>query len=320
MAHGGGDLPRKLERRNAILAPSWLLIATEQDAIWWPHSEPPPSAERLIAVGLPRVTFIADPQPLARTHQLVFWAEDAWAQRIHAEWGFTWEGCDPEIVKQANSRRFQTELEQEFGVAPEGLRLVANLQELTGAIGSLGDEAGWILKSEFGGAGRESRRGQGPLTSDIARWAAKRFARQLAIVVEPRLDGIAEAGVQFQIDRLGDVEYLGITECIARPNGVFVASRLLTTDEEAIWRDAVMIGECFARRIAETGYHGPLGIDAMRFRDKNGIEHLRPIQDINARYTMGRLALGLRARPRLMGQFNEKFAPGDAWWRMEDRE
>ena len=319
LAHGGGDLPRKLERRNAILAPSWLLIAKEQDAIWWPFREAPPSSERLTAAGLPCVAFIADPRPLATSYQLVFWAEDAWARRISTEWGFSWEGCDPAIIKVANSRRLQTELEQEFGVAPEGLRLVTNLQELTDAIGSLNDETGWILKAEFGGAGRESRRGQGTLSSEVVRWAAKRFMRQLAIVVEPRLDGIAEAGVQFQIDRAGDVEYLGITECIARPNGAFTASRLLTADEEAIWLDAVTIGGRLARRLAEAGYHGPLGIDAMRFRDKNGVEHLRPIQDINARYTMGRLALGLTSRPRLMGQRNGIFAPGDGWWRIEDR-
>ncbi|MCA9082192.1 MAG: hypothetical protein KDA58_16640, partial [Planctomycetaceae bacterium] len=33
------------------------------------------------------------------------------------------------------------------------------------------------------------------------------------------------------------------------------------------------------------------GIDAMRYRDRSGDLRIRPLQDINARYTMGRIAL-----------------------------
>ncbi|MBI5760512.1 MAG: hypothetical protein HZA46_18510 [Planctomycetales bacterium] len=49
-----------------------------------------------------------------------------------------------------------------------------------------------------------------------------------------------------------------------------------------------------AREVQRRGYFGPLGIDAMLFRDDAGQTRLRPIQDVNARYTMGRLALGWR--------------------------
>jgi hypothetical protein len=52
----------------------------------------------------------------------------------------------------------------------------------------------------------------------------------------------------------------------------------------------------FEMRVAGTlqrlGYFGPLGIDAMRYRDDTGEIRLRPLQDLNARCTMGRLALG----------------------------
>ncbi|OYW15327.1 MAG: hypothetical protein B7Z55_15100, partial [Planctomycetales bacterium 12-60-4] len=44
------------------------------------------------------------------------------------------------------------------------------------------------------------------------------------------------------------------------------------------------------------GYFGPVGIDAMWYRDANGKLACRPLQDINARWTMGRLALGWRRR------------------------
>ena len=47
-----------------------------------------------------------------------------------------------------------------------------------------------------------------------------------------------------------------------------------------------------AQRVQQLGYFGPLGIDAMQYRDEAGAIRLRPLQDVNARYTMGRLALG----------------------------
>jgi hypothetical protein len=50
-----------------------------------------------------------------------------------------------------------------------------------------------------------------------------------------------------------------------------------------------------AERLQQAGYFGPAGIDAMIHRNGEQVA-VRPIQDINARWTMGRMALqwGLR--------------------------
>lgn len=61
-----------------------------------------------------------------------------------------------------------------------------------------------------------------------------------------------------------------------------------------IWREAIEATRLVAQRVAAAGYFGPLGIDVMRYRDAAGQERLRPLQDLNARFTMGRLALGWR--------------------------
>ena len=63
---------------------------------------------------------------------------------------------------------------------------------------------------------------------------------------------------------------------------------------DARWLPAVATGHRVARALQEIGYFGPLGIDAARYRTADGLERLRPIQDINARYTMGRIALGFQ--------------------------
>ena len=49
-----------------------------------------------------------------------------------------------------------------------------------------------------------------------------------------------------------------------------------------------------AECVQQLGYFGPLGIDAMLYQAPDGQRHWRPLQDINARCTMGRVALGLR--------------------------
>jgi hypothetical protein len=60
------------------------------------------------------------------------------------------------------------------------------------------------------------------------------------------------------------------------------------------WREAVDVGRKVCKRMQAKGYHGPVGIDAMRYRDESGTTKLRLIQEINARWTMGRLAAAWR--------------------------
>jgi hypothetical protein len=59
-----------------------------------------------------------------------------------------------------------------------------------------------------------------------------------------------------------------------------------------VWSSAIDAALRAARRLHGLGYFGPLGIDAMRYRAADGSIRLRSLQDINARWTMGRLSLG----------------------------
>jgi hypothetical protein len=60
------------------------------------------------------------------------------------------------------------------------------------------------------------------------------------------------------------------------------------------WGEAIEIQRLVLERVQILGYTGPVGIDAMKYRDSRGQVRIRPLQDINARWTMGRLALGWR--------------------------
>lgn len=313
LVHGAASLPRSAENARSAVAAGWRLIAREGDALWWSAQAAPCGWNVLDASGLPRLTLVSRPEALAESHEVVFWAEDDWACEVCRRWGFAGRGCEPDIVRLANSRRLQTSLEQEFGVAPAGLRETASIDELSAAVGAFDVRTGWVLKNEFGAAGRESRRGYGALPPNVARWAAARFRRGFVIVVEPRLAVLEEASIHFTIDRTGDVTYLGVVGGQASAGGTFLASTLFSDKETRRWQTPVSVAARAAKRLAEVGYRGPLGIDAMRYRDAEGQERWRPIQDINARYTIGRLALGMDDYPEFRQKRQGQFTPGD--WR-----
>ena len=69
--------------------------------------------------------------------------------------------------------------------------------------------------------------------------------------------------------------------------------------QHPLWHDAISTALRAATHLQSQGYFGPVGIDAMLYRDTDGSLRIRPLQDINARWTMGRLSLGLQ---RLIGQ------------------
>jgi hypothetical protein len=58
-------------------------------------------------------------------------------------------------------------------------------------------------------------------------------------------------------------------------------------------------------KLVDAGYSGPVGIDAFVYRDIDGQCHLKPIVEINPRYTMGRVTLELmkRVAPGSAGTF-----------------
>jgi len=106
------------------------------------------------------------------------------------------------------------------------------------------------------------------------------------------LNGVAEAGLQIEIPDVGPPVLVGITPLLSK-SGAYCGSRLGAPEDSEPWADAIPLALEIAARVQSQGYFGPLGIDVMRYRDAEGQLRLRALQDLNARLTMGRLALGL---------------------------
>ena len=175
-------------------------------------------------------------------------------------------------------------------------------------------EAGFdavVVKAIYGSSGRgqihcrdgQLRAGQHGRLENILR-------QQGQVVVEPWLDKVVDLSLHFDVGTEGAVKVAGWTRFLTDGRGQYrgssVGSLTAGLDEEVKrflygdGRDArrlPKLGEQLAEWLAEplhaTGYQGPVGVDAMVYRDRDHLR-LKPIVEINPRTTMGRVALKLQ--------------------------
>lgn len=285
-----------LERINAELTPSLIALAQPDDLIWAPYPVDEAYLNALYDSEKLRPQFISDPQSIPAGSLLRPWG---WSNRV-VDWGRIHDcRCESprlEAVQRANSRLFSCELEREWQCGLESTTPIRSLDQLVKILTEQSEQfSRWVLKGLFGMSGRERCFGQGiDVSEQTVNWTKRRIERDGAVILEPWVDRIAEVGIQFDIPRCGEPQLLGITPLLSDDSGGYRGNDLQCADDK-LWEEAIAIGRDAAIHLQQQiGYFGPLGIDAMRYRDPSGSVHLRPLQDINARLTMGRLALGFR--------------------------
>lgn len=299
LASGPRKLSPEVQHLAADLVSAWLSVAAADDVIWSPTGIPAFDFHDLRNQGhsLPRFISQERELPLGTDWELVPWGWTAGLVTWGQSHGWSCPAPPIETVRYVNSRIFRWELEHELGIALPGSTVLHSVDELTSHVANQAtDGAGWVLKANFGMAGRERSLGRGPLVSEpVLNWARKRFAHSAGLVFEPWVERIEEAGLQWDVPRSGESQLVGITPLLTDASGTYRGSRLACSPNAlAEWQPAVEVTRRVADRVQQQGYWGPMGIDAMRYRTPEGEIICRPLQDLNARYTMGRLALGLR--------------------------
>src|SRR5262249_45644914 len=152
--------------------------------------------------------FVHEPSSIAARSELEFvpWGWAPSVATFGAQNGWSCAAPPLEIVREVNSRQFRFQLEEEMDIALPGSSIVTSLDELAGRVaepsgGSIStkhstrpplpplpkggsaldiDRAsrGWLLKANFGTAGREALRGRGTAIDErTLNWAKKRLAR-----------------------------------------------------------------------------------------------------------------------------------------------
>lgn len=306
LAGHGGSLPASVRRLNVELPPVWIAIAEAGDAIFSPEPFDESWLESLVSAGFPKVRVLGETDAAAGSFELCPWG---WSSSA-VEWGRR-KRCDVhppalDVVRTANSRVFSLQLEQQWNVGLPGACVVRSDEDLYAGLRRLPPEFDrWVLKAEFGMSGRKRLSGRGTDVSEsAANWVRNRIRRGEPLVLEPWVERMAEVGLQFTIPKIGEVVLEGVTGLLSNDAGVYRGSRMDAGAKRCEhWEPAISVARRAAEQLRSLGYFGPLGIDAVEYRDADGNSRFRPLQDVNARYTMGRLALGFRRllQPREAG-------------------
>lgn len=297
---GPRALSAQIRRRNAEMAFCLVALAEPDDCLWTPEPPEPEFAKHLEAIGLPSIRFVSDARDIPAGAVVVPWG---WSGSV-ATWASK-HGCqhaspDLATVAQANSREFSSALETEWNVGLTDARTIRTRTDLDRVLSDAAKlPAGGVIKANFGMSARERIlvRGATPRAQDVE-WARRRIDRGDPLFFEPWVEAIAEFGCQFSVPVTGKPSLEGVTGLLTDPLGTYRGSRLAEKSGrlsgELLDANALAVVERAAERIQQLGYFGPLGIDAMQYRTAEGEIRWRPLQDINARMTMGRVALGLQ--------------------------
>jgi hypothetical protein len=282
-----------LDALNRRLAPHLLRLARPGDALLYEVPWPGPLADEARRRGVELVS----PRAAAsgRTPQ---------AGRLFTPWGWTptaaAEGrragadvrpLDFEVVARVNSKLWSHALEVEMGWALPGARVVATAEELAEAAARAcpGAQDKWVVKSPYGFAARERVLGRGPRVEGAqGAWAFKRLARGEPLIFQPWLEVVREYGVVVEVSRKGAHRLLGVSDL--RTNGAGTGTGYVLGRPPAPLRmkELEETAEVVCERLRAEGYCGPAGFDAL--------EHaggLHPLLEVNARHTMGFVALAV---------------------------
>ena len=168
-----------------------------------------------------------------------------------------------------------------------------------------------VVKQVIGLAGQSSIRLWEPgLLETHRRWMAGVLERGGQLVVEPWLERAADFSVQLEMTPRG-LKVCGYTGLINDHRGQFEANwaapnygKRLPSSVTAFFAVPVDISNrmhgfyagvfgALERELRSVRFLGPLGIDAFVYRASDGSCRLKPIVEINPRYTLGRLTVEL---------------------------
>ncbi len=197
--------------------------------------------------------------------------------------------------------------EDEIGVA------VNSLDEAIAAIAKIRSRGHHkiVVKEAFGVAGSNAMRLFEPeILATQQRWMENAFAHKHELVVEPWLEREMDFSIQLEMSASG-LKLCGYTGLLNDARGQFIANfaeshhhKRIPVKVLSLFREPPDIsqrmlnfyGEIFSAletELRRVDFTGPIGLDAFVYRNANGAAKLKPIVEINPRYTMGRVLVEL---------------------------
>ena len=253
-----------------------------------------------------------------RAEEMWAWLPNEESQALAAELGLRAAGPSPGTVRRVHDKAFAVAAMPDERLAlwtevfgKDGRRLTWPNIEQTLARWPEPLRGRWVLKPRWGTSGR--RRVQGPRAPTSA--ALARLEQRGGAVLEPWLERVADFSVQLYISEDHEALLLGTTDQQLSQSGVYTGNTGFLDEQgrpcsRSDFRPTL---EQAAQRLgtlaAEEGFFGPCGVDAFSYRKADGEVALRPVVELNARFTGGTVLAG-----RLQRLFTKGGArPGDGF-------
>ena len=199
------------------------------------------------------------------------------------------------VVKKVNARSFGLSVNKKTGAGVSDAAYFLSKDELQKGLMS------WkrfplVIKPDHGNAGYGFIRKMDPrLTDKESKNLDTLFANGSGVTVEPWLNRTVDISSICTISAKGGITGIRPYRSVQSSTGSFVADIMDPNDTTiAQWRDQLeeAVSTC-APELYSAGYFGPAGFDSFTYNDDAGNEKLARIIEINARHSMGNIALAL---------------------------
>lgn len=283
---------------NRRLAPHLLRLARPGDGLLyevpWTDALVKEARTREVELVSPRAAESGRTPQRGRSFTPWGWTRSAADEGARA--GADVRPSDFELIARVNSKLWSHALEVEMKWALPGARVANNVEELQAAAAHAcpGTDDKWVVKSPYGFAARERVLGRGPRVEGAqAAWACKRLARGESLIFQPWLEVRREYGVVVEVEGGGAHRLLGVSDLQTNGAGTGTGYVLGRPPLKKRRRELEETAAVVCERLRAEGYEGPAGFDAL--------EHaggLHPLLEVNARYTMGFVALAVEREMR----------------------
>ncbi|MGJ8723856.1 MAG: DUF455 family protein [Roseibacillus sp.] len=228
----------------------------------------------------------------------------------------------PELL----SKSLTTQATQHLGLANNESFFFDSAYNAHAFIGQERKKGPLLLKPNLGCAGR------GHLTVDdntseetLSSWIQQTIKAQGAFVIEPLLDRCFDFSALYDINSEGESRFIAFTQLITDSRGKYLGTRvapkignLFPTNLTVLFHQECieaegeqMSGPHFYKKILPRAlsrllpdYSGPVAVDGLFYKNRSEDIQVRPIVEINARCSMGRIAHNLRRKlaPNSVGE------------------
>ena len=162
-----------------------------------------------------------------------------------------------------------------------------------------------VLKSAFGVAARGHLilpEHDGPSSRKILGFCEQQWKHKQEVIGEPWVERVLDFSTQWEITATQQIHFIGAAQLENDQHGCYLRTHvgsntpLFQSYANALEQHKTAAHQLL-QRIADEGYYGPIGVDAMLYKDPTtGQESLRPVVEVNTRQTMSLVAIKIQKK------------------------